>query len=374
MTRRQIGGSTTVFEGLNATSIFGPRRDRNYGDRVESRRVLIVAASALVAVAGAVLVGGLPLAVSLAIALALVAAALPGRARRHLGRRSAWIGLQILTTMALVWILVHNYRDDSRLDDPGIVPAIERYIDWIAGLVSGEMGQSSYAESVGEGISRSLPISLQLVLYSQIIAIGLAVPGALLSVRLRGRLPDAVVRALGLAGLSLPVFILGPLLMQLFGLHWKLLPVVRYSPMGDGIRDHFASMALPSLTLALSTVAIYLVLLRAELIGQLALPHALLARSKGIPPRRIVSAHALRPASPSTIAAIAAQSGAVLGNVVIVERIFLFPGFGDYTLVAIGRRDVLAVAGALFVAALVLAAVNLIAEALLLVVDPRISD
>lgn len=322
--------------------------------------------------AGAVLVGGLPLALALAVTLALVVAAMPGRARHHLARRIRWIGLQILVTMAIVWILVHNYRDDARLDDPGIVAAIERYVDWIGGLVAGEMGPSQYAETVGEGISRTLPISLQLVLYSQLVAIGLAVPGALVAVRMRGRVADVGVRALGLLGLSLPVFVIGPLLMQFVGVEWGWLPVVRYVPMGDGVVAHFESMALPSLTLACSTAAIYLVLLRSELVGQLTLPHALLARSKGLPPRRIIRAHALRPASPSTIAAIAAQSGAVLGNVVIIERIFLMPGFGDYTLVAIGRRDVLAVAGALFVAALVLAVVNLVAEALLVVVDPRI--
>ena len=72
------------------------------------------------------------------------------------------------------------------------------------------------------------------------------------------------------------------------------------------------------------------------------------------------------------MAAIAAQSGAMLGNVVIIEHIFLLPGFGDYVLVAISRRDELAVVGGLFVAAMILAVVNLLADATLLAVDPRL--
>ncbi len=334
------------------------------------------------ATAATVALGGPPFALALAVAALLIVAALPASPRRYLLRRIGHVIFSIALSMALVWMLVHNYRDDSRLDDPGFFPAMVRYAEWISGLVSGEMGSSQYSESVGEGISRSLPISLQLVAYSQILALAIAIPGALIGAQARGRAGDIAARGLSLLGLSLPVFITGPLLVQLLGLGelnlfgfevgWKILPVVRYVPVGDGIWDHLRSMAMPSFTLALSTAAIYLVLLRSELIQQLQSPHADLARSKGLSPARIVRVHALRPASPSAVAAVAAQSGFILGNVVIIERIFVLPGFGDYTLIAIGRRDVVAVAGALFVAAIILAVVNLIADALLLVFDPRL--
>jgi len=326
--------------------------------------------------------GGIPLVVGLGAGLLLTGFTLPPTARRYLLQRLRFVCVTLFVTMGLVWILVHNYRDDSRLDDAGIAPALRRYGDWIGGLVSGEMGQSQYSETVGEGIARSLPISFQLLLYSQIIAVALAVPLALIGAQTRGRLGDCSARAIGLLGLSLPVFMIGPLLVQLFGLGefnlfgaeigWRLFPVVLYTPLGDGLGAHLASMALPTLTLAFSTAAVYSVLLRSEMLQQLRSDHVLLARSKGLAPSRIVRVHALRPASPAAIAAIAAQSGLVLGNMVIVERIFSLPGFGDYVLVAIGRRDELAVVGAIFVAAAILAVVNLLADAALLVVDPRI--
>ena len=151
-----------------------------------------------------------------------------------------------------------------------------------------------------------------------------------------------------------------------------LFPTGRYVPLGRSVGDHLRSMALPSFTLAFTTAATYLVLLRSEMLQQLQSEHVQLARSKGLPPGRIVRSHAFRPAAPTMVAAIGAQSALVLGHLLVIERIFTLPGFGDYVLIAIGRRDVAAVAGALFVTSAVLAVVNLFADALLLAVDPRI--
>lgn len=345
-------------------------------------RVAIVTTVAIVVALASVAVGGVPLLLGLAMVAVLMLATLPGRPRSYLLRRIGRIAISIFVTMGLLWLLVHNYPDASRLDDTGVVPAMRRYVEWLGGLVSGELGESSYSESVGEGVSRSLPISLQLVGYSQVLALLIAIPGALLGAQFRGRVADLAYRGVGLILLSSPIYLTGPLLMQLFGVGelrlfgrnvgFQVLPVARYVPWGSGIADHLRSMALPTLTLALSTAAIYLVLLRSEMISQLAADHVRLARSKGLPPSVIVRRHALRPAAPTTVAAVAAQAGFVLGNMLIVERIFTLPGFGDYVLVAIGRRDVLAVAGTVFVAALILAVINLFAEALLLVVDPRL--
>jgi len=330
----------------------------------------------------AVMIGGVPLVVAMGLLAGLALAILPGGSRDYLLRRVWRIGGSLFITMAAVWLLVHNYPDASRTDETGLIAAMARYVEWIADLVSGEMGDTLYAETVGEGVSRSLPISLQLVAYSQVLALLIAVPGAMIGAQFRGRSADVVFRAIGLAGISSPIYMTGPILMHLFGvgdfrvfgrdIGVQILPVARYVPWGDGAADHLRSIALPSITLALSTAAVYLVLLRSEMIQQLMSEHALLARSKGLPPSAIVRRHALRPGAPTAVAAIAAQSGLILGNMIIVERIFTLPGFGDYVVIAIGRRDVLAVAGAIFIAAAILAVVNLFADALLLVIDPRL--
>lgn len=345
-------------------------------------RVMVVTIVAMVTAMAAVVVGDVPLLAGLGVLAALALAAMPGGSRRYLLRRLTRVGASVFVAMAIVWLLVHNYPNAARQTPTGLVPAMERYIAWIGDLVLGDMGDSQYAETVGEGLSRTIPISLQLLAYSQVIALFIAIPGAVLGAQFRGRLIDLGFRALAFAGLAIPMFVSGLIFLyffgvgdiELFGLTWgvRILPTGRYVPLGRDVADHFRSMILPSLTLALSTAATYLVLLRSELLQQLRLDHVLLARSKGVSSGRIVRAHALRPAAPSAVAAIAAQSGMIFGNLIIIERVFTLPGFGDYVLVAISRRDDLAVVGALFVTAAILAVVNLIADALLLAVDPRL--
>ena len=346
-----------------------------------SRVPLVIAVAAVVGF-GAVAVGGVPLAAGLTTVLALALAALPSGPRRYLLRRSWRIVATMLVTMAMIWLLVHNYPDASRDTPTGIVPAMERYVGWLAAVVTGELGDSSYSETVGEGVSRTIPISAQLVLDSQILAVAIALPGATLGARFRGRAVDLGFRTVGLGGLAIPIFVSGPILAFAFGVGdiglfgWsfgvKLLPTGRYVPLGDGVVDHVRSMAMPSITLGLTTAAAYLVLLRSEILQQLRSEHVTLARSKGVPPGRIVRVHALRPAAPSVVAAIAAQSSLLLGTGLIIERIFVLPGFGASVRVASGRRDDLAVVGGLFVAAVILAVINLFADAVLLVIDPRL--
>ncbi len=347
--------------------------------RVSAAVLLLV-----VTVAVAVVTGGVPLTLGLGVVAGAIAISLPPAARRYLARRVIGIAGSLLIAMWLVWLLAHNLPDRSRQDATGVVASTKRFVAWLGDLVGGDLGRAQYSESVWEGISRTLPLSLQLPLYSQVLAFAIAVPGALVAARYRGRLSDIGIRAIGLLGLAAPIIIVGPILvftlavgeLGLFGIEvgWKILPAGRYVPVGDGVWEHARSMFLPSVTLAVTTLATYLVLLRTEIIHQLQQDHALLALAKGIGPRHLVRRHGLRPAMPAVVALSAAQTGAIIGNMILVERIFTLPGFGDYVVVAIGRRDIVAVAGAIFVAALVVAVINVVAEAVLLVVDPRIAD
>ncbi len=344
---------------------------------------LVTAVTSVVSLV-AVALGGLPMLLGLAVVLGCIMVALPSEARRYLLRRTGRVAATVFLAMAVIWMLVHNYPDASRSTPTGAVPAMERYIQWLADALFGEFGDSSYSETVTEGLARTIPISTQLMLYSQVIALLVAVPGAIYGARFRGRFIDIGFRSLGILGIALPIFIIGPLFqyglgvgdIDLMGLSfgWKVFPVGRYIPFGEDPVEHYRSLALPCLTLGLTTAATYMVLLRSEILQQLPLEHVLLARSKGVPPGRIIRQHAVRPAAPSAVAAVAAQSGLIFGNLLIIERIFIMPGFGDYVLIAIGRRDDLAVVGALFVIAVILGLINLIADAILLAIDPRLNS
>ncbi len=347
-----------------------------------SQRLFAATAAALTITIGAIAIGGIPLLGGLGVACLLALWLLPGGSRRYLLRRAARVGGTVFVAMAIIWLLVHNYPDASRQDETGVVPAMVRYVSWIGDVVAGEMGDTQYQETVEEGVSRTIPISLQLLVYSQLMALLIAIPGAIAGAQYRGKAVDVGFRAIGMLGLAVPMFVSGLLLMyffgvgeiDLFGLSWGVqwFPTGRYIPIANGVWRHIRSMILPSFTLALTTAATYLVLLRSEMLQQLLADHVQLARSKGVPPSAIVRRHAFRPAAPTLVAAIGAQSGMILGNMLIVERIFLLPGFSDYVLIAIGRRDVIAIAGSLFVVAAILAVINLFADALLLAVDPRL--
>jgi len=371
-------------------------------------RVLVFASIAATLTLASVVVGGLPLLLGLGATAAALLAVLPGGSRHYLIRRTWRVAASILVAMALVWFLMFNlppspsirFADDQSvggaggrgfglgLGEPelpsGVRPAMEAYASWLGDLLTGDLGGlTSYSETVGEGVSRTIPLSMQLLLYSQLIALLVAVPAAMIGARRRGRAGDVAARSFGLIGLSMPVYMLGPILVflfavgefRLFGFEFgfRILPAGRYVAIGTSVVEHLQSMVLPSVTLGLSTAAVYLVLLRSELLQQLQLEHVQLARAKGVSPGRIVRMHALRPATPTLVAALAAQSGLIVGNLIIIERIFLLPGFGDYVIVAIVRRDLPAIIGAVFVSAVILGVVNLVADALLLAVDPRLA-
>ncbi|MEL7208389.1 MAG: hypothetical protein AAGK32_09195, partial [Actinomycetota bacterium] len=126
------------------------------------RRLLIVAGLALVFTVGSVAVGGVPLLVGLGALSLLSLGLLPGGSRRYLLRRLFRIAASVFMAMGIIWFLVHNYPDASRQDPTGLIPAAERYGDWMGDVVSGELGDTQYSETVEEGVSRTIPISLQL--------------------------------------------------------------------------------------------------------------------------------------------------------------------------------------------------------------------
>ncbi len=367
-------------------------------------RVLVVTALSVSATFAIVAFGRVPLLVGLLGVAIAGYGLLPGGSQRYLIRRLVRVTASIAIAMAVVWILVYhfparppiNFTGETGFPGPGgpqqrqppegfePVSALRAYVSWLADLPTGNLGDTQYSETVTEGISRTIPISMQLVVYSQLIAGAIALPGALIGAQFRGKASDVGFRSISLLGLSVPIYVTGLLLVflfsvgdvSIFGLDFgfRILPSGRYQPVGEGLGAHLKSMLLPSFSLGLGSAAIYLVLLRSELVQQLSLDHIELARSKGVPNRRIVRAHALRPAAPSVVAAVAANSAALLGHVIIIERIFLLPGFGDYLIIAIIRNDIPAIVGALFVATCILGMINVFADALLLALDPRIAS
>lgn len=264
---------------------------------------------------------------------------------------------------------IAGLRADLGLDRPMLV----RYFDWLGSALSGDLGRSyRNGEPVVQAILDRLPVSLQLMVMAQVIALGIAIPVALLSVRRPGGLFDRISASAAFGFLAMPNFMLGIVLIYLFSVSFDLLPATGFTPMSEGLWDNFESMILPSLTLGLIEWTVLMRVLRSDLLTTLKEDFILLARAKGLPPWRVLLQHALRPSSFTLITILGLNIGGLIGGAVIVEQIFALPGVGRLLLGGIFNRDLILVQGTVAFIAVGFVVINFLVDMLYAVLDPRV--
>lgn len=278
------------------------------------------------------------------------------------------VAIVILGTLATPQDIA-GLRADLGLDRPMLV----RYFDWLGSALSGDLGRSyRNGEPVAQAIADRLPVSLQLMVMAQIIALGIAVPAALLSVRRPGGLFDRMSASAAFGFLATPNFMLGILLIYLFSVTFDLLPATGFTPMSESLWGNFESMILPSLTLGLIEWTVLMRVLRSDLLTTLKEDFILLARAKGLPPWRVLLQHALRPSSFTLITVLGLNIGGLIGGAVIVEQIFALPGVGRLLLGGIFNRDLILVQGTVSFIAAGFVLINFLVDMLYAVLDPRV--
>jgi peptide/nickel transport system permease protein len=264
---------------------------------------------------------------------------------------------------------IAGLRADMGLDRPILV----RYVDWLGSALSGDLGRSyRNSEPVARAIVDRLPVSLQLMVMAQIIAIGIAVPAALFSVRRPGGLFDRLSASVAFGFLAVPNFMLGIILIYLFSITFDLFPATGYTPLSESVCGNLESMILPSLTLGLIEWTVLMRVLRSDLLTTLKEDFILLARAKGLPAWRVLLRHALRPSSFTLITVIGLNIGGLIGGAVIVEQIFALPGVGRLLLGGIFNRDLILVQGTVAFIAAAFVVVNFLVDMLYAVLDPRV--
>ena len=264
---------------------------------------------------------------------------------------------------------IAGLRADLGLDRPMLV----RYFDWLGSALSGDLGRSyRNGEPVVQAILDRLPVSLQLMVMAQVIALGIAIPVALLSVRRPGGLFDRISASAAFGFLAMPNFMLGIVLIYLFSVSLDLLPATGFTPISEGLWDNFESMILPSLTLGLIEWTVLMRVLRSDLLTTLKEDFILLARAKGLPPWRVLLQHALRPSSFTLITILGLNIGGLIGGAVIVEQIFALPGVGRLLLGGIFNRDLILVQGTVAFIAVGFVVINFMVDMLYAVLDPRV--
>ena len=262
-----------------------------------------------------------------------------------------------------------EFRAEQNLDDPLIV----RYVDWLGGMLSGDLGESLISNvSVTELLSQRLPVTLQLMVYATFLALIISVPLGILTAYKADSVFDKSANTIAFGLLSVPSFIVGVLLVFLFSIRLGWLPATGSTPFGEDPVEHFRRMILPTIALAVGQIAVYMRLLRTDMISTLQEDFIGVARAKGMPTRRILLRHALRPSSFSLLTVVAINVGQLIGGTIVIERIFAIPGLGSLIVESIFRRDYLVVQGCIVIVAVGFVLVNFIVDVLYAVLDPRI--
>ena len=247
---------------------------------------------------------------------------------------------------------------------------ISQYQLFVERLLSGDLGTSlHFQRSAGELVIERLPVTIWLIVYSTVLTCLIGVPLALWAASRPGALRDKVVRVLSVAGLGVPGFWLGLVLIEYVAVEAGLLPSAGF---GDGFAGHLESLLLPSLTIAAGIVPLVVRSLRGEILKVAQADYVTTARAKGITERRIRIRHVLRNALAPSVTVLAVNVSFLVGGTLVIERVFSLPGVGDLMLTAILARDFPVVQAVTLILALVVVTVNILGDLVQALLDPRV--
>jgi len=251
-------------------------------------------------------------------------------------------------------------------------PLSERFGKWLFSAAQGDLGRSfATSEEIGPAVAHRLPVSIELVILSQLIALAIAVPLGMLAGYREGKVIDRILSSGAFATLALPHFVSGIILIYIFAIELRWLPATGFQPLSAGLFQNLRSMFLPSLTLALVEAPAYLRIIRSDLATTLREDFVMVARAKGLPNWRILLTHALRPSSLGLVTVMGINVGHLIGGAIVIETLFALPGVGSMLMESISRRDYLAVQGVVLVVSVGFVAVNIVVDLLYVVLDPR---
>jgi peptide/nickel transport system permease protein len=244
-------------------------------------------------------------------------------------------------------------------------PLLAQYAAYLGGLAAGDLGESiSYRKPVARLIAERFPATIELAAAGMLVAILLAFPLGLIAGSNPGAAGDLGAMGFAIVGISVPHIYLGPLLMILFSLDLRLLPLT-----GRGGISH---LILPAITLGTALAAILARMLRQSLIRVRESDYMRTALSKGLSARAALFRHGLKNALTSVVTILGLQMGALLSGTLITEIIFSWPGIGRLLITAIGARDYPVVEGCVLTFAMTYVVVNMVTDLVYAMVDPRV--
>ena len=264
---------------------------------------------------------------------------------------------------------IAQVRSELGLDEPLVL----RYLHWLVGFMQGDLGRSYITRvPILESILQHLPVTIELMLLSQGLALLLAVPAGILCAYKAGSRIDRLISSASLFLLAAPVFITAIVLMFIFALKLRWLPSTGYVPFTVDPLSNLAHFALPALAIGLSEWPPLFGVLRADMIKTLQQDYIALAKAKGLGPTFILLRHALRPSSFTLVTISGLQIAAAIAGALVAETIFGLPGVGRMLTGAVYNRDMMMVQGCVALISVGYVLINFAVDMIYAVLDPRI--
>jgi peptide/nickel transport system permease protein len=241
-------------------------------------------------------------------------------------------------------------------------------------MLSGNFGKyylGGGEREVSEVIIRTLPVSVQMILYAQIVSLSLAIPLGLVSAYKENSRFDRIVSNTLFTMVSFPGFALALILSLIFAVQLGWVDPIGYVSPSEDLFQHFKLMILPVVSLAVGLTSSYTRLLRTDVIATLKEDYVTMAASKGISNKRVLWMHVFRPSSTTILTSAALNMGGLIGGTIIIETIFVIPGFGYEIFYAIGSRQVIAMQTLIAIVAFAYVFFNSTVDILTQIIDPR---
>jgi len=302
--------------------------------------------------------------------------------------------LQLLPTVFLVSVLIFSLQQllpgDPALvmageeKDPQVIAQIRQqyhldeplpmqYGRWMAGVLQGDLGESMrIKQPVAQLVVEKLPVTLQLATMAMLIALLIGIPAGILSAVKKGSAWDVGANVFALWGLSTPNFWLGIMLIFLFSVKLGWLPASGFVSPREDLMQSLATTIMPAFVLGNAIAAVLMRHTRSAMLQSMSADYVRTARAKGLYEPAVVLRHALRNALTPVITLGALEFGTLLSGAVLTEQVFSIPGFGKLIVDAVFNRDYAVVQGVVLVTATVYILLNLLADVLYVLVNPRL--
>jgi peptide/nickel transport system permease protein len=252
-------------------------------------------------------------------------------------------------------------------------PMVEQFFIWSGKVLTGDLGESFFfKKTVVQLIGERIEPTLSLAFFTILIAVLVAVPLGVLAAHRHGSWIDRIVMGFSVLGFSVPVFVIGYLLIYLFAVYLNWLPVQGYQRIAEGVGGWVQRLILPSVTLSVIYVALIARMTRTSVLEVLSEDYIRTARAKGQIERKVLFRHALRNAAVPIVTVIGLGIALLIGGVVVTESVFTIPGLGRLTVDAVLARDYPTIQAVILLFSLVYVMINLAVDMLYTLLDPRI--